>query len=122
MVRFDPRDLSRVYLETPTDYIAAELANGPAMAFSLWEWREVRASALAASRSRDPDRIAEELAANRLLIREKVSGRHRGAGRRLARQVQWHIDSDVLPPNGHLLKSRALAQAPRCRVEGEETW
>jgi putative transposase len=122
MVRYDPRDLSRVYLETSTDYIAAELAGGPAMAFSLWEWREMRASALQAGRSRDPHRIAEELAANRSLIRQKVSGGHRGAARRLAREAQWFIDPNALPPNGRVLKRRAMLHAAHCRVEGDDRW
>jgi hypothetical protein len=34
MVRFDPRDMSRVFLETRTEYIVAELADGPAIPFS----------------------------------------------------------------------------------------
>jgi putative transposase len=122
MVRYDPRDLSRVFLETPTDYIAAELANGPAMSFSLWEWRELRASELQAGRSRDPHRIAQELAANRSLIREKVSRHHRGSARRLAREAQWFIEPTAVVTKSHFLKSRALPHAARCRVQGDDRW
>jgi len=122
MVRYDPRDLSRVYLETSTEYIAADLAHGPGMSFSLWEWHELRASQLLAGRSRDPERIAQELAANRSLIREKVTRRHRGAARRLAREAQWFLPPKVIAPTQQLLKTRALPHATRCRVEGDERW
>ena len=122
MVRYDPRDLSRVYLETSTDYIGAELAGGPAMAFSLWEWREVRASELQAGRSRDPHGIAQELAANRSLIRETVSRRHRGSARRLAREAQWFVEPNAIATTKQFLRTGALPRAARCRVEGDDRW
>ncbi len=122
MVRYDPRDLSRVYLETPTDFIAAELAGGFGMPFSLWEWREVRALELQAGRSRDPHLIAQELAANRSLIRKKVARRHRGSARRFARETQWFIEPHADAKNSHILKIGASARATRCRVEGDDRW
>jgi putative transposase len=122
MVRYDPRDLSRVYLETSADYIAAELAGGPAMAFSLWEWHELRALELQAGRSRDPHRITQELAANRSLIREKVSRRHRGSARRLAREAQWFVEPNAIATTKQILLTGALPHAARCRVEGDDRW
>jgi putative transposase len=117
MVRYDPRDLSRVYLETPTDYVPVELAGGPAIAFSLWEWRELRATELTAGQSRDPQRIAEELLANRQLIWEKVHSRKLRSARRLARETEWFPDSNRTALDLHVLKARALRKVPRCRVE-----
>jgi putative transposase len=116
MVRYDPRDLSRVYLETSADYIAAELAGGPAMAFSLWEWHELRALELQAGRSRDPHRITQELAANRSLIREKVSRRN------LAREAQWFVEPNAIATTKQILLTGALPHAARCRVEGDDRW
>jgi putative transposase len=122
MVRYDPRDLSRVYLETPTEFIAAELAGGYGMSFSLWEWRELRALELKAGRPRDPQVIARELAANRSLIRENVARGRRGAARRLAREAHWFIEPDARTEHKHLLKVGASTRPHRCRVEGDDRW
>lgn len=40
MVRFDPRNLSHVFVETSDGHIRVPLRDSPLPTFSLWEWRE----------------------------------------------------------------------------------
>jgi putative transposase len=122
MVRFDPRDMSRVYLETHTEYIVAELADGPAIPFSLWEWREIRDKAVAGHRVRHPERLAEELIANRAMIQELAHRNAPGAARRVVRQSQWFPEQLPRTKHAQILKARASRQSLACRVDGEEPW
>ena len=122
MVRFDPGDMSRVFLETRTEYIVAELADGPAIPFSLWEWREIRDKAVAGHRVRHPERLAEELIANRAIIQELAQRKAPGAARRVVRQSQWFPDELPRTKHAHILKARASRKSLACRVDGEEPW
>jgi len=122
MVRFDPRDMSRVFLETRTEYIVAELADGPAIPFSLWEWREIRDKAVAGHRVRHPERLAEELIANRAMIQELADRHAPGAARRVVRQSQWFPEQLPRAKHAHILKARASRKSLACRVDGEEQW
>lgn len=122
MVRFDPRDMSKVYLETPAEYVVADLADGPDIPFSLWEWREIRRSALASHRPRHPERLAEELLANRALIERLASRKIPGAARRLAREVQWRIEPTPAARPSQVLKRHASRKPIVCHVQGDERW
>jgi putative transposase len=122
MVRFDPRDMSRVFLETRTEYIVAELADGPAIPFSLWEWREIRDKAVAGHRVRHPERLAEELIANRAMIQELAHRNAPGAARRVVRQSQWFPEQLARTKHARILKARASRESLACRVDGEEQW
>jgi putative transposase len=122
MVRFDPRDMSRVYLETRTEYVVAELADGPAIPFSLWEWREIRDKAVAGHRVRHPERLAEELIANRAMIQELAHRNAPGAARRVVRQSQWFPEQAPRAKHAQILKARASRKSLACRVDGEELW
>jgi len=90
MVRFDPRNLARVFVEADDRHVVVGLAGTPVPAFSLWEWREVRAQQVTTGRTRDPERLAAEVLANRALIatKAKQAGPLRNA-RRQARQEAW---------------------------------
>lgn len=122
MVRFDPRDMSRVYLETPTEYVTAELAAGPAMPFSMWEWREIRDKQVKKHRTQHPERLAEELIANRTMIRQLVARKAPGAARRMARESEWFVDAAPRVRSNHVLKSRVSRKPIVCRVEGDKRW
>jgi putative transposase len=62
VIRFDPRDLSRVYLEQPDGrYLTVPLRDGRFPALSLWEWRAIRRLDRAAAARADGDRIARIL-------------------------------------------------------------
>ena len=99
MVRFDPRDMSRVYLETRTEYVMAELADGPAIPFSLWEWREIRDMIQALAHRNAP-----------------------GAAHRMVRQSQWFPEQTPRVKHAQILTARASRQSLACRVDGEELW
>lgn len=114
MVRFDPRDLSRVFVETATQYVPVGLTRHPGVPFSLWEWRELQAQRRHIGSIRDPQRIADELRANRSLIHAKSAST---AARRQAREALWRQAQPDIPALSKVLQSTPLEQTPRCRVE-----
>jgi putative transposase len=114
MIRFDPRDLSRIFVETASHYVPVTLTRHPGVPFSLWEWRELRAHRHRSGAVREPEQIADELRANRALIHAKSASR---AVRRQARESLWR-QTQVPPPTfSSVLQSAPLEQAPHCRVE-----
>jgi len=118
MIRYDPRDLSEVFVEGPNQHIKVPLCGTPMPAFSLWEWREIRAQRTEEGRPRDPEQIAAELRANRELIESKAheKGRWHDA-RRLAREQEWKRSrADPTGPD-RILKSSALDCVPLCQVK-----
>jgi putative transposase len=117
MVRYDPRDLSEVFVEGPDAHIRVPLCN-QAIGFSLWEWREIRAQQIQAGRSRDPERIAAEIRANRDLIesRSEVKGRWRDA-RRVARAQEWQRSAVTPVRPIPAAKSPPMKSIPPCTVK-----
>jgi len=118
MIRYDPRDLSEVFVEGPDRHIKVPLCGTPMPAFSLWEWREIRAHRTEEGRPRDPEQMAAELRANRALIESKAheKGRWHDA-RRLAREQEWKRSRP--DPGGHdrVVKSSPMDSVPLCRVK-----
>ena len=121
MVRFDPRDMSRVFVEADDRYVIVNLAGAAGAPFSIWEWREVRTQQIEAGRPRDPEDVAAELAANRSLIASKVAqGDRLRDARRLARQDEWQrAQAAQQPMRGErfLVKCPSLLNPRGCRVE-----
>jgi putative transposase len=118
MVRYDPRDLSEVFVEGPTGHVRATLTNTTIPPFSLWEWREIRSHQIEEGRSRDPEKIAAELRANRELIKAKSHG-DRGwrAARRMAREQAWQSVRPERNEQPRTTKTAPLAAVPLCRVK-----
>ena len=56
-VRFDPRDISRVYVDADDRYIVASAVDLTVPPCSLWEWNEVRARQREEGRDRHCERI-----------------------------------------------------------------
>ena len=96
-VRYDPRDLSRIYVEDgQSPALAVPLNDRHYPALSLWEWREIRRAQLAGAGSGDAEWVARALRANQALIAERARvGRARDR-RRLERARQWR-DARALP-------------------------
>ena len=118
MVRFDPRDLSRVFVETSDAYIPAILTRHVGPAFSLWEWREIHRRERKVGRARDPGRIAVELRANRTLIETAAKvGRRLKHARRVAREDAWRETQGLHSPHGRVLRSVPNPGETLCRVE-----
>ena len=119
MVRWDPRDLSCVFVETPDLYIRVPWVETGLAPISSWEWRELRAQRIEFGRSRDRPRIAAEARANRELVAAKArdTGQWRAA-RRLARQAEWERSRAVVPSVKRTVQSRANSDGKlTCRVE-----
>jgi putative transposase len=117
MIRYDPRDLSEVFVEGPTHHIKVPLCGISLPSFSLWEWREIHAHQAMEGRSRDSETIAAELRANRDLIE---SGAHRKGrwhdARRLAREEEWKRSRLDPGSPDRVIKSSPLQAAPLCQV------
>lgn len=94
MVRYDPRDISGVFLEVEGEHIYVPSLRLGGAAISLWEWREIRTDAIAHGRDRCPAQIASEVRKNRELVEEVAKrGRKQAGPRRLARQEEWQRDN-----------------------------
>jgi putative transposase len=118
MVRFDPRDLSRVFVESTDAYIPAVLSNYAGPPFSVWEWREIHRRERELGRVRDPDRLAAELRANRALVEKTAKiGRHLRDARRFAREDVWREARTPPSPRDRVLRSAPNPGDAFCRVE-----
>ncbi len=115
-VRYDPRDLSKVYVEGGGQHIVAQLVGPPIPPFSIWEHREVRRAQIAAGRSRDFELIATDIEANRKII-EKAAARGRAKDlRRLARQDEWAKAQSPQAQEPDLIADVVSLKDPICRV------
>ena len=119
MVRYDPRNISSVYVEVPTGHLKVPLREPSVPALSLWEWREIKRRLRHEGRSRDIICIAEETRANRILIESKANekGRWRDV-RRVERARSWEGASPDTVAGDRILKSPPLDAIPICRVKG----
>ncbi|HEV2702903.1 MAG TPA: Mu transposase C-terminal domain-containing protein [Steroidobacteraceae bacterium] len=118
MVRYDPRDLSQVFVETADEHIKVPLRGTPMPAFSLWEWQEVHARRREAGRPRDPETIAQELRANRDLIEQRSHQKGRWhEARRVARESEWKRSRLLSVGTERILKFAPLDTVPPCRVK-----
>jgi len=89
IVRFDPRDLSRVYLElTGTSYLTVPLRDRRLPALSLWEWQWMRQRQRAVVDRMDGEAVTRAIAATdgQLAAPGKTALQTR---RRRARTAQW---------------------------------
>ena len=117
MVHYDPRDLSEVFVEGPATHIRVPLCN-LAVRFSLWEWREIRAQQIEFGRSREPEKIAAEIRANRDLIeaRAGTKGRWRDA-RRVVRTEEWQRAAMAPVCSVTAVKATPMKFIPACTVK-----
>lgn len=84
IVRYDPRDLSRVYVELNDHrHLIVPLLNPEVAAFSLWEWREMKRHAKVPLNPMNARAMREARIDNRRMIAERAGSR---AGLRLARR------------------------------------
>ncbi len=101
-IRYDPRDMTRVFVEMPDRHIIVGLRDQSIPPFSMWEWREIRRHQVEQGRSRDVHLSAAEIRRNRDEINHRSgkasSIRH---ARRIARLGEWRrswrpdeVDSD----------------------------
>lgn len=115
VVRYDPRDISRVSLELLTGgHLQVPWANQGWPRMSLWEWNEIR------SRERRRDDLASAevvrqcLAANDALIGQRIAEGQLRARRRRARAERWRQGEAVpeaLPD--HAQEAAGNARRPR---------
>jgi putative transposase len=118
MVRFDPRDMSQVFVETRETHIPVPLVGAPMPAFSLWEWREVHARRREVGRPREIDEIAREVRANRELIESRAADKDRWHdARRVEREKEWIRSRSTLAKPDRVIRSMPLDAVPRCRVK-----
>ncbi len=116
MVRYDPRDLSKVYVEAGGQHIIAPLVGPIVPPFSIWEHREVRRAQIAAGRSMDVQLIAADIEANRQIV-ERAAARGSAKGlRRHARQDDWAKAQPSHSIEPDLISDIASSNDPICRV------
>jgi putative transposase len=116
MVRYDPRNLSRVFVEAPDCHVVTPLAGPTVPAFSIWEHQEVRRRAIEAGRDRDPELICADLQANRRLIEKAAKRGDSKAARRMARQDEWKKAGGADEQKPVLIAASASDAEPVCRV------
>lgn len=119
MVRWDPRDLSYVFLETADHYIRVPWVESGLAPISSWEWRELRAQRIRMGKPRDREQIALEARANRELVARKAHEKKQWrAARRMAREEEWRRSRKVIAIVSRTVKVEGKADQPlQCRVE-----
>jgi putative transposase len=114
VVRFDPRDISTVWLELPeAGHLEVPWVNEAWPRLSLWEWNEIRARDRRRGKGADPEVVRQCLAENDALIAERAAQGQLRARRRLARAERWRHDEasqDATPARRPV--------APKPRVSG----
>jgi putative transposase len=113
-VRYDPRDLSRIFVEDDDRRtLAVPLSDRHWPVMSLWEWEEIRRRQLAGSHGGDAEWVARALRANQALIEGRANAGRLRDRRRLERARQW---DEVRPPalhaNRELIVSATLKDTP----------
>ncbi len=116
MVRYDPRDLSKVYVEADGQHIVAPLVGPPVPPFSIWEHREVRRAQIAAGRSMDVQLIAADIEANRQIVAKAAARGGAKDLRRRARQDEWSKAQTSQSLEPKLISDVASSSDPICRV------
>jgi putative transposase len=99
VVRFDPRDLSRVYLERSNGgYLTVSLRDPRCPTMSLWEWRAIRKHQHAAALRGDGERIRQVLSCPETATTRATTPLRRQ--RLAARRVDWQELQAIqaLPP------------------------
>lgn len=93
VVRYDPRDISSIWLERPEGgHLIVPWLNAAWPRLSLWEWNEIRARDRQRAKGADPELVRQCLAANDALIEARAARGQLRARRRLARAERWRPD------------------------------
>jgi putative transposase len=117
MVRFDPTNLSAVFLEIEGGHLRVPLVKTFGTTFSLWEWREVRAKKLAQGAIRDEEKLVAEIQANRKLIAQKAgTSRRLRDVQRLARQDLWASSPPASKSHANVVNDVPMEVALQCRI------
>lgn len=115
-VRYDPRDLSHIFVEEESGPpLKVPLNDRHWPAFSLWEWHEIRRQQLARGTHRVADAAwaARALRANQTLIAERASVGRLKDRRRLERGREWEaVRRPRLRPDRELVVSNKLLDTP----------
>ncbi|MHB1542626.1 MAG: transposase, partial [Steroidobacteraceae bacterium] len=102
VIRFDPRDISSVWLELPgRGHLQVPWVNAAWPRLSLWEWNEIRARDRRRAKGADPQLVRQCLAENDALIAARAAQGQLRARRRRARAERWHPEEarqEAAPP------------------------
>ena len=89
-VRYDPRDLSKIFVEDDDRRpLAVPLSDRHWPAMSLWEWQETRRHRMAGSHGGDAVWVARALKANQALIDSRAHAGRLRDRRRVERERHW---------------------------------
>lgn len=100
VIRFDPRDISVVWLERPDGgYLEVPWTNRAWPRLSLWEWNEIRHRNGQRDKEADPEIVRQCLAENDRLIAERAAQGQLRARRRRARSERWGKEVSVSAPS-----------------------
>jgi putative transposase len=119
-VKYDPRDLSRIYLEAPdSKHWPIRMRDLRRPPITLWESRAVRQALRAQGRGQIAEQmIFDAIEAQRLLIAEAL-GKSKSA-RRAAQRTAYAVASGqlaaALPPSPHALEPSAAPPADRTHL------
>lgn len=106
-VRFDPRDISSVFLERPEGgHVRVPWINHGWPRLSLWEWKEICARDHRRGKTGHPEVVRQCLAENDRLINERAAQGKLRARRRRARAAYWVADAQNQDPEAPSPRSR----------------
>ena len=120
VVRFDPRDLSRVYVEGKHGhYLTVPLRDARWPPMSHWEWRAIRRHQRFQAERADGDRIGKALERLSLVAADQRTPLRRQ--RRLARRAEWQALQAIqaLPAPNVTLASTLMSESGPDDLEWE---
>lgn len=121
LVRYDPRDMSKVYVEVDGGYVVAKLADLSVPPFSLWEAQALRKHRREEGGAPNPEQLARDLLASRDMRESLAKRGTSGAAREHARQLEWKkAQGPWSQPILELPQQSVPSGAGRCRVEDDE--
>lgn len=119
VVRFDPRNLSQIYLETDaTNYLCVPIRDRGLPTFSLWEWLWTRRHHRPLAQSANSEALGGALRD----LRQTVGGKTALQGRRRAARAQeWRELQRIqsLPVRNVSMEATVVASAPESSLAWE---
>ncbi len=113
-IRYDPRDMSRIYVEQDNGtHLRVPLADRRWPKLSLWEWNEIKRLSSGTETPADAEWVARALRANQALIDDRASAGRLKDRRRKARAKAWSEKRiPMLHPDRELTVSATLSDTP----------
>lgn len=115
-IRYDPRDISRVFVRLPTGYVVAH-AVGYRAGVSLWEHRAAGAAERRLRRAEVNTRVLSSTVVRQRSIRDQAAAATLRAGRQQARTTDAKMPVSLAPPDQNNVEDDVAVILPHYKTE-----